>query len=337
MRPSLVGFALVLLLSQGAALSALESLPDAPRFTELWGYLMAGEEGYVNPASGLTDLAYFGASLNSFGELGGVPKTGALPGFSGRRHLVVAIQENLALTHMAVFPEFPVRKKLIADLVAAAGPFDGVQLDFESVSRRDKESFWSFLVDLKAQLGTKQLSLAVPAKTSAVDDAFDYKVLNALADRIVVMAYDEHWSGGTPGSVASLAWCLKVAQYAQSAIDPAKLVMGAPFYGRAWSDKNPARAYKFSGVAKLMSDRGVLRPTRLDGIPSFEYEDVIKVTVFYEDKQSQLARLKQYAALGVRNAAFWKLGQEDPDTWGSLQGGEAPPPDRARSETVAPR
>ena len=298
----------------------IASVPRAiPRFAEAWAYLLGGDEPLLTTALHVTDLAYFGASLNSYGELTGVPKPVSIKGFAGRRHLVLAIQDNFALTHMAIFPDFPVRAKLIDDLVQASQDFDGVQLDWESITGRDKQFFWSFLAELKSRLKGKILSVAIPARTSAIEDAFDYKALNAVADRIIVMAYDEHWSGSSPGSVASLAWCQKVAQFAQGSIDPDKLVMGVPFYGRAWADRSLSRAYKYSGVAKLMSDKSVTQPTRLDGIPSFEYDELVRVRVFYEDKDSQWARLNQYASLGVRKMAFWRLGQEDPEIWSAFQ------------------
>ncbi len=69
------------------------------------------------------------------------------------------------------------------------------------------------------------------------------------------MAYDEHWSGSTPGPVASLAWCAKVADYATSAIDSDKIVMGLPLYGRAWQDKKLARALRYEAVQDLAAEK----------------------------------------------------------------------------------
>lgn len=297
---------------------------DAPvSFGEVWAYHLAGEAKLFDPSMGITDLASFGASLNSSGELVRVPAVEEVKGFKGRRHLVVEIQDNYALAHMALFPDFAVREALISALVKACQGFDGLQLDFESVSSRDKDHFWSFLKELKGRIGDRVLSVAVPARTSVLDDAYDYRVLNNLVDRAIIMAYDEHWSGSVPGSVASLEWCRRVAAFAQGTLSPEKIVMGAPFYGRAWTDKSLARAYKFSALAKIMDEK-VVNQARDNGIPHFEYEELVKVRVFYEDRTSQLARLTQYASLGVRNVAFWRLGQEDPSVWSALVQEERP-------------
>jgi hypothetical protein len=327
MKTLRAGLGLVLWLGIAAAAWAqTPSLAPNPAlaYREVWAYVLSGEEGLVDASAGITDLAHFGAGISSQGELSGLPQFDALKGFRGRRHLVVAVQDNLALAHMALFPGFPVRGELLKALVQAAQPYDGLQLDFESVATKDKAHFLSFLADLRALLGSKRLSIAVPARTGPVDDAFDYRAVAPLVDRVIIMAYDEHWSGGPPGAVATLAWCRKVALYAQSVLSADTLVMGAPFYGRAWTDKSPAKAYRYSTVAKILDEKSIAAPLRIDAIPSFEFEELVKVKVFYEDRESQLARLKQYTELGVRNIAFWRLGQEDPTIWAALTPPVAP-------------
>lgn len=292
---------------------------EPPAFQELWAYLSVGEESFWRPDLPVSDLGYFSATLNSWGELSGVPDVTKLKAFQGRKHLVVAVLENSAQTHMALHPGFPVRAQLLDDLIKATGPYDGLQLDFESVHVRDKEAFWSFLAELKLRLPGKVLSVAVPARTSLRDDAYDYRVLDRTVDRIVVMAYDQHWSGGPPGPVSSVDWGRRVAAFAQSVIGPAKLVVGVPFYGRAWGDKSVSRAYKASGIAQLLGLRDPATLGRTDGIPHFEYEETVKVKVFFDDRESHRLRLGQYTSLGVKNLAFWRLGQEFTDFWSLLR------------------
>ena len=149
--------------------------------------------------------------------------------------------------HFCLDPQFRLRDDLITAIAAAAEPYDGVQIDFETVSASDSDSFYEFLSILKKKLGSKTFSVALPARTRNVGDAFDYAKISSIADRIIVMAYDEHWSGSAPGSIASLEWCRKVSAYSRSIIPPSKLVMGLPFYGRAWATANPAKAYRFFG------------------------------------------------------------------------------------------
>jgi spore germination protein YaaH len=309
------GFAFFFLaLGLFAAPAAAEEL----EFSEVWAYLMDGEERFFDPAYPITDLAYFGAGINSAGKLVGVPDRGKLGAFRGRTHFVVAELGNYALSHFCLTPEYQLRDALLADIVKAAEDYDGVQIDFEAVASRDRDAFYAFLCLLKEGLGEKTLSVALPACTLQKYDSFGYERIGKAVDRVIVMAYDEHWSESAPGPVASMDWCRKVAAYAVSKVAPEKLVMGAPFYGRAWADKDLSRAYKYSSLSSLMEEKGIEEVRRDGEVPYLEYSESVKVKVFFDDSTSTLARLKMYRSSSVRNIAFWRLGQEDKAIWQSL-------------------
>lgn len=293
-------------------------------FNEVWAYLAPDAELTAAIRPGITDWAFFGPTLSSQGELTNLPRASRIGRFPGRHHLVVAVVDNFALTHMAVTKQFPVRAALLDQIVAAAAPYEGVQLDFETVVAKDRADFWSFVADLKAKLGRKILSLAVPAHLSPVDDSFPYSKLGTIVDRLIVMAYDEHWSGSRPGPIASLDWGERVAQWALKELGPDKLVMGAPLYGRSWGERTLSRAHTFNSAAGLLRSKGLDQPQRTGSIPFFEYDETVHVRMYYEDKVSQQARLERYFAAGVRKMAFWRLGQEDPSLWDVLT--REPPP-----------
>ncbi len=301
-----------------ATASAPSVAPNQARFTEIWAHLMAGEEAGLSGSMPITDVGYFGAGLSSFGKLANVPKRSTLKGYRGRVHLVVAEVTNQALTHFCLDPELPMRDALVDAIAEATIPYDGLQIDFELVPASDRKNFISFLSDLRARIGKRTLSVALPARTRTVDDAYDYAAISGIADRIIVMAYDEHWSGSAPGSIASIEWCKKVSAYALPQIGKDKLVMGIPFYGRAWGDATLSKAYRFSGLARIIEERGVTEILREEGIPTFEYVQPVKVKVFFEDSVSILARAKMYQDASVQNVSFWRLGQEDPSVWNSL-------------------
>jgi spore germination protein YaaH len=288
-------------------------------FTEVWAYLMRGEEMYLSESHPISDIGYFGAGITMFGKLTGVPDRGKLRDFKGRVHLVVAETANAPLTHFCLDPQYGLRDTLIEEIATASSAFDGVQIDFEAVPGQDKALFADFLATLKARLGDKTLSVALPARWKTVNDSYDYALIGEIVDRIVVMAYDEHWSTSVPGPIASIEWCKNVSKYAMEKIGNAKLIMGTPFYGRAWIDKNPARAYKHSGVASLLAEKGSASVNRDKEIPFFDYEETVNVRVFYEDARSISFRLKVYESAAVDKIAFWRLGQEDNDVWNYLR------------------
>jgi spore germination protein len=301
-----------------ASLFSRRALAQEPGFSEIWAYLLTGEERFLGPTLPVSDVAYFGAGLSPEGRLVGVPDPTRLAEYSGRVHLVVSETGNYALTHFCLDPDFPLRDALVEEIAVAAEGFDGVQIDFEAVRSVDCDLFFYFLCVLKQRLGVKALSVALPARTDEAQDRWGYERIGRVADRVVVMAYDEHWSASEPGPVASLEWCAKVAAYAASMVEGRKLVMGAPFYGRAWADKTLSRAYKYSGVAELLAQKGIAEVQRQGDMPYIEYGESVLVKVFFEDAASAASRLGLYRAASVLNVAFWRLGQEDPAIWGIL-------------------
>jgi hypothetical protein len=288
-------------------------------FGEIWGYLIAGRESALDPEYPLSDIGYFGAEIDNYGKLVDVPDRNKVPLYPVRVHLVVTCNSR-ALSHFALEEGSAVRRRMIADLLSETAPYDGLQIDFEYVLPGDAGAFLSFLGELKNGLAGKMFTIALPARTRTLrNDAYDYAKIKPLVDRILVMAYDEHWSTSEPGPVASMDWCRDVASYSLEAAGEEKLIMGLPFYGRAWGHINPSRAYTYSGIEALKEENEVSEVVRTGGIPHFSYEVPVSVTVYYEDNASLSARMEIYRSLGVRAVGFWRLGQEDPGVWKLLE------------------
>jgi hypothetical protein len=295
-----------------------EDLPVSS-FSEVWGYLVKGREAALGPGLPLSDIGYFNVDVDSYGKLGHIPDLKDAPPFPARFHLV-ATCDSYSLTHFVLVEGSRERRELIDDLIAATSGFDGLQIDFELIPSRDGDTFRSFLADLRARLGGKTLSVAFKARMRTLEnDPYDYEKVKPLVDRILVMAYDEHWGTSSPGPVASMEWCRRVAEYALSVIGPEKLVMGLPFYGRAWGHINPSRALVYSGVEDLINEHRVGEVSRENGVPTFEYEVPVKVKVYYDDEDSLSERMEMYRSMGVRSVGFWRLGQETPAVWGRLE------------------
>ena len=284
-------------------------------FSEIWAYLVSGRENTLNLNFPITDLVYFGAELDSYGKLVDVPNYRNISSFRNRKHLVVACNGR-ALTHFALREGSSERSTLVRDLLEAVRPYDGLQIDFEYVPARDGAVFLSFLAELRSGLGNKVFSVALPARNRTIsDDVYDYAKIRPIVDRILVMAYDEHWSSSAPGPIASMGWCQRVAQYSLNTIGPEKLIMGLPFYGRSWGNQNVNVAYIHSSVERIIKEQSIGEIRRENGIPTFKYEMPLSVTVYYEDEYSLSARLEMYKKMGVKAAGFWRIGQETPAFW----------------------
>ena len=236
--------------------STLDDYDAQVTFKEVWGYLMRGEEKLFSKTAPITDVFYFSASVNETGLINTSVKPPYKPFFDGgeqRIHIVISDLTNSSRMTLCLNKKYGVRNKLIQNIIDVSEKFDGVQIDFEAVLKKDRGAFLVFLRDLRRSLAPEKiLSVAVPAKRMYVDDAYDYELIAKIADRILVMAYDQHWSKSKPGPVASLNWCKEVADYASKNIPKKKLIMGLPLYGREWETDGPSRSVKWSHMAELL-------------------------------------------------------------------------------------
>jgi hypothetical protein len=292
-------------------------LPAAVQFSEIWGYVMKGRENELNYDSPLSDIGYFAAEVNCYGEITDVPDRTKFNSFSGRIHIVTSC-DSRGLTHFILLKDSVARTNLINSLAALVSVYDGIQIDYELVPQKDGDAYLSFLKELKKKLGAKTLSVAVPARTRTIsDDVYQYAQIASSADRVIVMAYDEHWSASSPGAIASADWCAKVAAYAASVIPHEKLVMGIPFYGRTWGDDTTAnKAWYYSGTSRIIRENNVKRIKRgKDGIPYYSFTSKQIVTGWFEDETSLSAKCSLYSGKNISSVAFWRIGQEDPAFW----------------------
>ena len=64
-----------------------------------------------------------------------------------------------------------------------------------------------------------------------------------LCDRVIVMAFDEHWLNSQAGPLASADWFADILEQRRKEIPPEKLVWAIGNYGYDWvpAAKRPAR------------------------------------------------------------------------------------------------
>ena len=286
-------------------------------FNEVWGWVNQGREKSFSPEFPLTDVCYFAASVGTYGDLIDIPKRKTLGNLNSRVHLVVMC-DGRTLTHFMMDPQFKLTDRLINDILKAGTDFDGIQIDFETIPVRDINNFYNFLKRLSDETHKKGkfFTVCVPARTRALtEDAFPYDKIATISDRVLIMAYDEHWSTSAPGPIASYEWCGKVADYAKTKIPQEKLVMGLPFYGRSWEDENLATSRSFSYTNDFLKERKVRNVKYVKTIPMVEFVTKQKVTYWFEDYYSVVEKMWLYSSKEVKNIAFWRIGLEDPEVW----------------------
>lgn len=154
----------------------------------------------------------------------------------------------------------------VADLVAMvmANGYDGLDLDYEGFAFSDGSASWpatqpnwtAFVQELSAALRAqgKLLSVTIPSPCDTRNRCggrsgywvYNLPAIAQVADRVRIMAYDFSVQG--IGPIAPIGWVTAITQHATSVMDPAKLQIGVPTYGRAWTKKNSNGSFVLSGT-----------------------------------------------------------------------------------------
>jgi spore germination protein len=208
--------------------------------------------------------------------------------------------------------------------------YDGIDIDYEALDSGLRDEYTALIAELGTALHAqgKMLTIAVHAKDCdqcGLGGFQDWPALGQSVDRLRIMTYDYHWRGSTrPGPVAPIYWVRQVAEYAKTVVDPAKVVIGVPFYGynwpvgggsavaQTWDMINDLRkAYSLDVNLKESDENGPVQEnwisysTRQDG----------RREVWFATSRGLEAKLGLVQQLDLTGIAIWRLGGEDPQNW----------------------
>ena len=200
----------------------------------------------------------------------------------------------------------------------------GVMLDLESLPAGAHRDYRRFLRELRARFAARGwvVTLAAPV----ADPDWDLAAYARVADRVVLMAYDEHWMGGEAGPIASQPWFARVVAQAVATTGADKAIVAIGSYAYDWAGRTTV-PLAIDDAWALAARAGVVpRFDAASGNSHFAYEAAgTRHQVWLLDALSaanQMAAIRRTGAAGV---ALWRLGSEDPHVWRVLSG--APHPD----------
>ncbi|WP_209011363.1 glycosyl hydrolase family 18 protein [Paradesulfitobacterium ferrireducens] len=198
----------------------------------------------------------------------------------------------------------------------------GVHLDFEAIRAEARVAYVSFLESMAAALHRRGqlLTLAVPAKRSKWEGTgYDFEAIGRLCDAVTIMTYDEHYSAGEAGPVASLPWMTQALDYAVQHIPRTKVLVGIPVYGYDWSS-GPTRMTPMRDIPDLVTNtqaRILWSDPAVE--PYFYYwQGREKHTVWFENELSAKIRFGFVKSYRLRGIAIWRLGYENSRYWQGL-------------------
>ncbi len=224
-------------------------------------------------------------------------------------------------------PEARARFRREIGIYLASDRYRGLMVDFESFPKRGQPGYVALLNELSSDLHAKGMKLYVSVQVRNED--FDYKAISSAVDGVVIMNYDEHFPGGTPGPVASQEWFLANLESAVKEIPKEKLICAIGNYGYDWVEKPkskkgklpPGEADKSVSVQEAwIGSRDSEEDVDFDGDalnPHFSYrdDDNFRHDVWFLDAVTALNQMRAAQTLGIQTFALWRLGAEDRSLW----------------------
>ena len=230
-----------------------------------------------------------------------------------------------------VFSSYEARKKLIENAVAEVKKCgaDGINIDIEMLNVETGVYFVQFLKELYIKSRENGIVISVDNYIPEHYNAF-YNIpeQSKVADYIVIMGYDEHYTGSDAGSVSSLSWFTYAADITLKKCPAEQIIMGVPFYTRLWKEETQGDVIKtYSETMDLRQQATFLKKLDMEpewleeaGQNYYEYEqDGFTYKLWEENKKSLTLKA---IAIGERNmagAAGWMMGGETEGLWSAIK------------------
>jgi spore germination protein YaaH len=345
---------------------------------EIFGFLPYWEVGDSSTTldySKLSTIAYFGVGAAANGNLEKTNKDGSTTtGWNGwtsaaLTRVINAAHQNhtrVVLTvqsfawssggstkQKALLGSSTARANLARNIAVAVRDrgADGVNLDFEPIASGYADEFVSLVKRVRTELDAVAKGYQLTFDTTGYIGNYPIEAATAAgaADAIFIMGYDYRSSGSSPvGSIAPIggaAYDITDTVKAYKARVPAsKLILGVPYYGRAWSTSSDnLNATNISGTKYgssttviyatgigVLQEHGKRYDTR-EGVAwtayrrqncSSTYGCVTSWRQLYmDDARALRAKYDIVNNYGLRGAGIWALGYDNarPELWTAIK------------------
>ncbi|NIK75813.1 spore germination protein YaaH [Paenibacillus castaneae] len=244
---------------------------------------------------------------------------------------MVGNRSNQEETHR-VLSSADSRNKLINTLTSYVKQYglDGLDIDFENMAPKDRSVFTTFITDLRAKLHAINAVLVVNVSADEGTDwtdVFDYAALGKQADYVLMMGYDEHWSGDTvAGSVASLPFVKDAMDNLLKVVPNKKIILALPLYNRDWSMNKNGSSSSSVNITLAEQNRLIaansIKPvwnSVLGQYTASYTKSGVQHRLWLEEGRSLSAKYELALNDRIAGLAYWHIGGESSDTWTSLR------------------
>jgi spore germination protein YaaH len=199
------------------------------------------------------------------------------------------------------------------EMAALAIGASGVTLDMEELRASQRDAFTA-LVGAAAQrlhAAGRQLAVYVPRPGRGHAAAYDWAALAQRADLLLTAGYNEHWSGGPPGPIATTDGFSEVVDTGLKLAGPSKAVPLLGAFGYRW--RAGASGEMLSSIeADRLRRKHHLRSATADGERRFR---VGRDVVYYETASGLRRRARAARAAGAEWIGLFSLGREPIAFW----------------------
>jgi cellulose synthase/poly-beta-1,6-N-acetylglucosamine synthase-like glycosyltransferase/spore germination protein YaaH/peptidoglycan/xylan/chitin deacetylase (PgdA/CDA1 family) len=215
------------------------------------------------------------------------------------------------------------RTALIANLVVLAKQhgYAGYVFDLENLSHEALAYYPGFLAQARAAL--KPLGREVWVSVPFADNSWPLRRFAAVADTVMLMAYDQHWGTSDSGPTVAQDWFETTLALDMGQLNPAHTIVIFGTYGYDWTEKDAkgpgkAAAVTFYDATQAAHDSDAAVTMDDDALnPTYAYSDDggRKHTVWFLDAATLFNEIKiadLYRPLGY---GLWRMGAEDPAVW----------------------
>lgn len=234
------------------------------------------------------------------------------------------------------------RENLINQLISEAlrVGIDGINVDFEKISEECGEHYIQFIRELSVRCRQNGLVLSVDNYVpKGYNMQYDRKEQGIVADYVVIMGYDEHYSGSPEaGSVSSYDFVKEGIEETLKEVPAEKIISGIPFFTRLWEETPKtdeelaaqegteeaeysmnvtSQALDMASARAMVSQAGaetVWDETTQQNYATWTVENTT-YEIWLEDEQSIELKLKLMKDNHLAGTAAWAIGQESAEVW----------------------
>lgn len=220
------------------------------------------------------------------------------------------------------------RELMVSTLITYAQQYDldGINVDFETVGAEYGDDFIQFLRELSIQTHANNIVLSVDNYAPTASTMYYNRAEQGLvADYVVIMGYDEHWSSSqVAGSVASINFVEQGILNTMEEVPAEKIINAIPFYTRLWKTSGGTVSCETIGM-DLAENWANTSGVELywDNETCQYYGEIQKDGTLYqiwmEDSESIQVKLSVMEANNIAGVAEWKLDFENPVVWDVIE------------------